>query len=256
MVAGTEPGAVTVGLAQLTAPAPAVVLERVLETLPAARRGRLLRLRLRADIERGALGDVLARLLVADRIGSLPSEVTVLRRRSGAPRVRRDRFDLQPPHISISHAGRWVACAVSDAPTGVDVEVVRPLSRGSLLALLPPASAGDVLLRPEPARHRHAIRLWTAIESYLKMLKVGLAVDPREVRLMHADGPLIVVWAAGLPQARVHTTDLDDQHVLAVCRPGRSARRIEVSATSGTEVFQRYLDGRQPTWRDSLREVE
>ena len=99
---------------------------------------------------------------------------------SGAPEVF---FGGEPAPVtlSISHRAGWAACAVAgpEAALGCDLEIVEP--RGDAFAgdyftgqeqeLLARASAAD--------RFRLLALLWSAKESALKALRVGLRLDTR-----------------------------------------------------------------------------
>ena len=66
--------------------------------------------------------------------------------------------------ISITHSGQWVACALSDAPVGIDLERIREVSAGvwrKVLAASPDEPMGDA---------HEAIRRWTCYEASLKRL--------------------------------------------------------------------------------------
>jgi hypothetical protein len=133
MLTGEAP-AVTVGLARLSAPVPDQILDQVMATFPAERRERLQRFTVRADIERGALVDVLARGLLGARLALAPQRVILLRNALGAPVLVNARPDGRITRLSIAHFGCWVACSVSDGPTGVDLEFRRGLSTHVLAA--------------------------------------------------------------------------------------------------------------------------
>jgi 4'-phosphopantetheinyl transferase len=235
------PAHVAVSLVHLGPAVPDAVLGRVLATLPVERRERLRRYRHRADAERGALADVAAALLVADRTGADPGAVALQRDAGGAPVVVGDPR-AAGRRISLAHAGRWVACALSARPVGVDVEVVRPLTPAAVTGMLPGAAARAVLAADPAARSRRAVRLWSATEAYLKWLGVGLAVDPRDVGLEEAGAGCVRVRLPGRPPAEVGLTDVDPRHVLAVCAPGPAAgRRVETTRTTSTDLVGRHL---------------
>lgn len=66
--------------------------------------------------------------------------------------------------ISISHSGPWAVCALSNAPVGVDLERIRPVTEGvwrKLLAAYPEEPQGDA--------HETILR-WTRYEASLKRL--------------------------------------------------------------------------------------
>jgi phosphopantetheinyl transferase len=77
------------------------------------------------------------------------------------------------PHFSLSHSGDWAVIAVCAAPVGFDIEAVKP-SRDV---------AGIARRAFLPAEREEAARggvdmfykIWTAKESYMKMLGRGIA---------------------------------------------------------------------------------
>jgi 4'-phosphopantetheinyl transferase len=230
-----------VSLVRVGPAVPDETLARVLATLPPERRERLRRFRHAADVERGALADASARLLIAERTGTPVHEIVLERDGRGAPVVAGD-GPAAALGVSLTHAGRWVACALSRQPTGVDVEVVRRLSTTALGGMLSDTAVRAVLAEALPNRFRRAVQLWTAIEAYLKCLGVGLGVDPREVRLEESGDDRVRAWISGRVPAEVELTDLGDQHVLAVCGPGDSAaRRVDTTCTTSTDLTGRYL---------------
>lgn len=242
----------TVGLAQVTDRVPTVLIDRVVATLHPARQERLRRLRRRADLERGALADALGRMLVADTTGLPLSAVRLLRTTSGAPQVQFDSDLPKPcPQISLTHADAWVGCALADTPVGIDVEVVRSHAAARLAAALPAAHADGLWLLTEPDRSRHAVRLWTAIEAYLKLLGTGLAVDPRDVRLIHSWGARVAASVPGRRPGRIRLLDLDDRYVLAVAGTGPLID-TKPQIYPAHVVLRRYLAAQDPSWRGPL----
>jgi 4'-phosphopantetheinyl transferase len=229
-------GTCEVALARLGGGVPAEMLDAVIGTLEPDRQARLARFRDVADIERGALADVLVRALVAGLAGLRPHAVRLLRETSGRPAIE----GVPGIEVSIAHAGRWVVGAAAGSPIGVDVEVVRPVALGRALT---PADIGSGSTG-ERDRTRRAVQAWTAKESYLKLLGAGLRIDPAEVRVTRSAGRTVVDGRAGDPRGHVHTASLDRDHQLAVCM-----RRRPVAAfwhTPFDEVLHSYLADETP----------
>ena len=91
------------------------------------------------------------------------------------------------PCFSLSHSGRWVMLAVSDAPCGCDIEELRadrPLERIAERHFHPEEFADFRRLGATPTLF---YRLWTLGESYMKGVGKGFALPPRAFR--HAVEP-------------------------------------------------------------------
>ena len=96
------------------------------------------------------------------------------------------------PSFSLSHAGAYAVCAVHSQPIGIDLELPRCTmamaerffhpNEVSFLKTLSPSAQKDALLR-----------LWTAKESYTKMLGLGLSLpfSSFEVRLTEQAATLL-----------------------------------------------------------------
>ncbi|MBO7674973.1 MAG: 4'-phosphopantetheinyl transferase superfamily protein [Atopobiaceae bacterium] len=80
-------------------------------------------------------------------------------------------------HFNLSHSGHVVACAVSDAPVGVDVEVVHDHGPAVAAYCYQPQEL-DWLAQADDTAHAFT-RLWVRKESYIKLIGTGLSREPR-----------------------------------------------------------------------------
>lgn len=107
---------------------------------------------------------------------------------SGAPYAL---VDGVPAGLEVSlsdRAGRAV-CVVDTGPVGCDLEVVEPRSLGFRNDFLTEAERAYVSGRPDPdARDAAANLVWSAKESALKVLRIGLGRDTRGVAVTLQDG--------------------------------------------------------------------
>ena len=74
--------------------------------------------------------------------------------------------------FNLSHSGPWGVCALSGAPVGVDVELVRPLRQNVARRFF---TAGEQAYL-EQCPEREFFRLWTRKESFIKALGKGLTL--------------------------------------------------------------------------------
>ncbi|KAF1718198.1 hypothetical protein CSC74_04725 [Pseudoxanthomonas yeongjuensis] len=143
--------------------------------LDAAESLRMRRKRRQDDREVLTVAYALHRLLLGRILGMDPMAVPLWRDAAGCPRVGDNLV-----HTSLSHAGDWIALAVSrTGPVGVDIE---PLVRMDLL----PEMADAICTRSEHAaiealaidrRGRALLALWVRKEALLKAAGTGLSVE-------------------------------------------------------------------------------
>jgi 4'-phosphopantetheinyl transferase len=172
-------------------------------------------LRRTEDRARHATGALLADALVGLHGGP---RARVRRERGRAPRV--EGADL---HVSVAHAGAWVAAAIARHPVGVDVEPsdramdVEALAEQALAPAEREALAGR---RGAGERDRALLTWWTRKEAVLKATGDGLTVEPREVIVSAPwEAPRLLAFASrpALVNGCV-LADLapDDRHLAAV----------------------------------------
>ena len=108
--------------------------------------------------------------------------------RSPAGRPLAARLDgLSAPHISLTHSGRLVACAVSNLPVGIDLEM--PVHRRDLLAMAGmvcnESERRHLAALDEPGQADSFYRYWTLKEAWLK--RDGNGIDPDRMRRLQAE---------------------------------------------------------------------
>lgn len=124
-----------------------------------------------------------------------------------------------PAHVSLARAGSMSVAAVTDAgPVGIDVEAT--------------GAAGfegyaDVALHPdEHAGNDDPTRAWVRKEALLKAYGLGLAIDPREIRI---DGTGLEAWESAHPApAEMRVRDIDV--------PGHTAALVVLAADDAVGV--------------------
>ena len=142
------------------------------------------------------------------RTGTRPDAATLLifNEPSGAPYAAREPEGRLPIHISISHREHWGVAGASLVPAeslGIDIETIE--ARGTdWCADYFVAHEMDAVRAAGDARDRVVATIWSAKESALKALGVGLRMDPRrvEVRVAPSD-------CASAPEALDGWTPLD-----------------------------------------------
>ena len=143
------------------------------------RQARADRFRHEDDRKRCLCADMLARRMLAKASDIAPEDITFTYGDKGKPHAN------LPLHFNVSHSGEWVLCAVSNAPVGADIELIKPFRAGMVARYFTDAEAayvwggnspldGNVTDADTCARF---YRVWTAKESYVKMTGTGISTD-------------------------------------------------------------------------------
>lgn len=151
----------------------------------------------------------LATMLGRDCAVNELARIEVRNHPGGAPYVTID-GQAAAIELSLSDRAGWAVCLVGApgtalGPLGIDLEIVEPRSRGFVEDFFTAAERDAVLALPEgEARDEAANLVWSAKEAALKVLKVGLRADTREVEVDYdtarrADGwaPMTVTTRGG-----------------------------------------------------------
>lgn len=151
-------------------------VERYLPLISEARRREIFRFQREKDRRAKILAEILARELAAAEMGCSVEEIQLERDERGKPWLVNS-----PLQISLSHSSNWVACSISAARNGVDVEenfsdaleIAKSFFAPTEYLLLQ-RLYGDEL-------RRKFLSLWTLKESYAKFL--GTGIDEKILRL-------------------------------------------------------------------------
>ena len=81
-------------------------------------------------------------------------------------------------HFSLSHCRAAVGCLLSDAPCGLDIEIIRPLRPA--LAEHTMNAVEQALIQQSPTPDITFVRLWTQKEAVLKLRGTGISEGLRD----------------------------------------------------------------------------
>lgn len=173
--------------------------------------------RLRRPLDR--LRSMLGRLLLRHglRLRGLDDGAGVLIGRYGKPCMAAGLVEF-----NLSHAGRWVVCALAPTAVGIDVEQLRPFDLLLAWRFFHRRECAALAVQPIAAQNDYFFRLWTAKEAYLKALGLGFqrdmasfSVAPRADLQVALDDPQL-----SLQPCRLCHLALEPGYRLALCRSG------------------------------------
>lgn len=114
--------------------------------------------------------------------------------------------------VSIAHTRGLAACAISDAPVGLDVEWKRPMDAKIARRVLAPT---EMAAFSASGQNEFLLLKWVAKEAYLKLTGEGIAGGMHR----YAENEGLILDADGKVRAHVVRPSLPGYHV-AVCQEG------------------------------------
>lgn len=147
--------------------------ERAYLSMPPAKRARVDRLKNEDARVRSVCAHFAAMRLVTETLGI--ADPVISARESDAPFI-----ENSTAFISIAHSDKYVACAVSDVPVGIDIEKIRDVSP-ALCARVCVDEELEYIAKGDTATR--FFEIWTGKEAYFKMLGTGIT-DLKSVNVL------------------------------------------------------------------------
>lgn len=129
---------------------------------------RIKRLRSLHDAQNCLLADVLARVEICRATGIRMSQLEFAVGDYGKPLLVNDPC----VHFNVSHAGRYIACAVSDVPVGIDIELIGSANMKIAERFFTPDERAYIMAGGD--RAYRFCEVWTKKESRIKWEGKGL----------------------------------------------------------------------------------
>ncbi len=162
-----------------------------------------------------ALGELLTKYAISEAFGMPIEGMCFLTTDYGKPYL----LGHNQIHFNRSHAGEKIVCAVSDQPIGIDIEKISPLDVSELSKNCYTQEECHYLSQlSEQMMVRGFFELWTAKESYIKLVGKGLSIplDSFTIRKLVTSATAHCA-ITGEILAYVHYHDLDPLYKLALC---------------------------------------
>ena len=124
------------------------------------------------DIKRSLFGDLMARYLANIKLGLKSADILFCSNEFGKPYIRH----YPEFNFNISHSGKWVVCALSRLPVGIDIEHMKESNLSIAKRYFTNEEYKIIINSCEETRKEMFYRLWTLKESYIKLIGKGLSV--------------------------------------------------------------------------------
>lgn len=177
------------------------------------------------DAQRSLLGDVLSRFAIYKRTGLRNDELTFRINEYGKPLLSK----LNTVHFNISHAGRWVVCAIDDNPVGIDVEVIKAID--FIIAEKFFSNQEYKLLKNqrEDIKLKYFYLIWSLKESYIKAEGKGLSIPLNSFTIEMQNRNIRLITHNGKSDYNFYQVFLNNSASLAICSMSNNiSKRIDL----------------------------
>jgi 4'-phosphopantetheinyl transferase len=160
-------------------------LYSLLPRVSAGKRDRIGRFRRFEDKQRALFGELLVRMEISRSLSIPNGDIEILTGERGKPHL-----DGHPDfHFNISHAGRYIACAFSGEPVGIDIEVIAQADMKIADRFFAKGEREYIFTRTSESARREAFyRVWTMKEAYIKREGSGLGIPLPSFDVFDAGG--------------------------------------------------------------------
>jgi 4'-phosphopantetheinyl transferase len=139
--------------------------ETLLNFVSSEKRERIKQFHFFRDARNCLLGDILTRVEISRSSGLRIEQLRFTTNVYGKPLL----IDIPYIHFNISHAGHYIACAITDEPVGIDIELIKPIEQKIVERFFTPDEAVYI------NGHEHRFyEVWTKKESRIKWEGKGL----------------------------------------------------------------------------------
>lgn len=185
----------------------------LISCLPKTRRDEIHSFKHEIDAQRTVLGEALLRTIASKTIGVKNINIVLAKNAFGKPFLP----DYPHFHFNISHAGKWVVCAIDNLPLGIDIERLLPVNPGITRRICSKEEYEDLQNLDEKQRLSYFYELWTLKESLVKAIGRGLPFPLNSISFRIGSGGVILSPESEFREYYFRQYQLLTDYVIAVC---------------------------------------
>lgn len=190
-----------------------ITFSALLENVSGEKKERIGKYRKYEDKIRCMLGDLVVRYILISKYKLKMYDIEFIHNDYGKPMLKL----FENIHFSISHSGEWVLCAFDDSPIGIDVEVIGNNDYGIVKRYFHKNEWVEFNKKDESDKTSFFYTLWTAKESYIKMVGKGMSIPLNSFSALDGIVTLEKNTDNINEKSYFESFNLDDNHVGAVC---------------------------------------
>ncbi len=187
--------------------------EKALSYIPENKQKRIKRFLKYEDSLRTLIAEVLIRKIIMQELKIPNGEIFFKINNYGKPYLK----DWDEFHFNISHSGKWVVCAISNKPVGIDVERIKDLNIKIADRFFSKEEVEDLYKIKKSERLKYFFDLWTLKESYIKADGRGLNIPLNSFSFRVIDNEIIFNTQNNLKNCFFKRYKIDQYYKLSIC---------------------------------------
>lgn len=190
--------------------------ETYLSFCAASKQQRIRKYRFWEDAQRSLLGEMLLRMVLADKTKQTMKTIMIREDEYGKPQLA----GALPYYFNLSHSGEWIVCSVGSNQNGIDVQQEKKVDLQLAKYCFQKQERKILADLPETEQIKYFFRLWTLKESYVKCIGKGMRIALTSFGFDFSEDKILL--RAENQEQEVHflQTYLAEEYSLAICSIG------------------------------------
>jgi len=189
------------------------IYDYLLQLVSEEKRAKIKKFKFLEDGLRCLLGNLLSRYAIIKRTGYKNNELKFSVTEYNKPILT----EPDKSNFNISHSGNWAVCAISDAPVGIDVELIKTIELEIAKRFFTNYEY-TCLMKQSPADLlKFFYTLWTLKESYIKADGRGLSIPLDTFSIDVCNDQISLITNNELNSCYFRSFSLDERHIASVC---------------------------------------
>ena len=200
---------------------------------------RIQKFKFHEDLMRGLFGELLLKY-VLEKFWNLDyAQLEFVENEFGKPLLKSNSI-----HFNISHSGDWVVGVCAEFPVGIDIEKIENPPYEIMKQNFTEFEITQIAGAPDSKKAEKFFSIWTAKESYIKMIGTGLSsgLDSFSVDLTAEPGTKIIDTSNVADNVRIFSYFPDEYHILSTCFESVDELSFKIRQVSTRELLRDFVE--------------
>lgn len=211
--------------------------ETIIKFLCKEKQEKLKRLKFFEDALRTLAGEIIIRNIVKRKYKINFEDIIFKKNINGKPYID----NIKGFHFNISHSGKWVVCAISDALIGIDIEKIKETNFKVAKRFFSEEEYIDLSNKESVSKTEYFYDIWTLKEAYLKAIGTGLTVPLRSFTLKKENKDICIKTKDKDYNWNFNQYEIDKDYKLSLCAENEGFP-CEIKKLTLDEIIDEFND--------------